>query len=232
MSDAAVGGYTCLLEIVTGIVGSRLRWRTMPWLVVLFGLMIAPLGITSISFIVIQPIIIGNWSTIALIGAAAVLIQIPSSLDELVATLQFRRRRKRAGRSLLRVFFFGDTDEMPKGSARKAGKEHPDDIFDQRPALVVADMVGGGVGLSWGLGLALGLLLLFTRPLLSVDGSVANAHHVVGALVLTVVSLAAAEVARILRWLIVPGVALAAVPLIWPAGAAAAVFAVFTQGHD
>jgi len=231
VSDAAVGGYTYLLEIVTGIVGSRLRWRTMPWLVVLFGLMIAPLGITSISFIVIQPIVIGTWSTIALIGAAAVLIQIPYSLDELVATLQFLRRRKRAGRSLLRVFFFGDTDEMPKGLARQAQSETPDDVFDQRPGVVVADMVSGGVGLSWGLGLALllGLLLLFTRPLLGVDGSVANAHHVIGALVLTVVSLAAAEVARTLRFVLVPlGAALLAVPLLWPAGAAAAVFAVFT----
>ena len=234
VSDAAVGGYTYLLEIVTGIAGSRLRWRTMPWLVVLFGLMIAPLGITSISFIVIQPILIGTWSTIALIGAAAVLIQIPYSLDELVATLQFLRRRKRAGRSVLRVFFFGDTDETPRAAVRKAakaGKEEPDDVFDQRPGVVVADMLGGGVGLSWGLGLAvlLGLLLLFTRPLLGVDGSVANAHHLIGALVLTVVSLAAAEVARTLRFLILPlGAALLAVPLVWPAGAAAAVFAVVT----
>ena len=44
VSDAAVGGYTYVLEILTGIVGSRARWRTMPWLVMLFGLMIAPLG--------------------------------------------------------------------------------------------------------------------------------------------------------------------------------------------
>src|SRR3546814_2195713 len=93
VSDAAVGGYTYVLEILTGIIGSRMRWRTMPWLVVLFGLMIAPLGITSIFFIIIQPIVIGAWSTLALIGAAAMLIPIPYSLDELLATLQFMRRR-------------------------------------------------------------------------------------------------------------------------------------------
>jgi hypothetical protein len=52
---------------------------------------------------------------------------------------------------------------------------------------------------------------------------------VIGALVLTVVSLAAAEVARTLRFLLVPlGAALWVVPLLWPAGAAAAVFAVVT----
>jgi hypothetical protein len=82
----------------------------MPWLVILFGLMIAPLGITSIFFIVIQPIVIGAWSTIALIAAAAVLVQIPYSRDELLVTLQFMRRRARAGRNWLRVFLFGDTD--------------------------------------------------------------------------------------------------------------------------
>ncbi len=55
VSDAAVGAYTYMLEILTGIVGSNARWRTMPWRVILFGLMIAPLGKTSIFFIIIQP---------------------------------------------------------------------------------------------------------------------------------------------------------------------------------
>ena len=36
----------------------------MPWLVVIFGLMIVPLSVTSISFIIIQPILIGTWSTL------------------------------------------------------------------------------------------------------------------------------------------------------------------------
>ncbi|MGH8727418.1 MAG: NAD-dependent epimerase/dehydratase family protein, partial [Burkholderiales bacterium] len=141
VSDAAVGGYTYLLEILTGIVGSRMRWRTMPWLVVLFGLMIAPLGITSIFFIIIQPVVIGTWSTIALIGAAAVLIQIPYSLDELLATLQFLRRRARAGQYWLRVLFVGGTDEM-----RETQNAEPiTDEFDQSPGAVIKHMIGGGV---------------------------------------------------------------------------------------
>jgi len=74
VSDAALGGYTYLLEILTGLVGSRRRWRTAPWLVLLFGLMIVPLGMTTILFIVIQPVVLGTWSTLALVGGAAVLI--------------------------------------------------------------------------------------------------------------------------------------------------------------
>src|SRR3546814_2935369 len=70
----------------------------MPWLVFLFGLMIAPLGVVSIFFVIIQPIVIGTWATLTLVGAAAMLIQIPYSLDELLATIQFVRRRARSGR--------------------------------------------------------------------------------------------------------------------------------------
>ena len=213
VSDAAVGGYTYLLEILTGIVGSRMRWRTMPWLVVLFGLMIAPLGITSIFFIIIQPLVIGTWSIIALIGAAAVLVQIPYSLDELLATLQFLRRRAQAGQNWLRIFFVGDTDEIPKTRSVDATT----DEFDQSPGAIIKNAIGGGVSLPWNLALValIGLSLLFTRSTLGVEGSLANAHHVIGSLVLTVVSIAAAEVARPLRYLSVPlGAGLMAAPFI------------------
>ena len=213
VSDAAVGGYTYALEILTGIVGSRARWRTMPWLVLLFGLMIAPLGVTSIFFIIIQPILIGTWSTLALIAAAAMLIQIPYSLDELVATLQFMRRRVRGGRSWLRVFLFGDTDE--------GRPEPPTDEFDRRPGEVLRAIWSGGVSLPWNLGLAalVGLWLLFTRLTLGAEGSMANADHLIGSLALTVISLAAAEVARTLRLLLIPlGAALLVTPLVYAAG--------------
>ena len=48
----------------------------MPWLVLLFGLMIAPLGIVSIFFIIIQPILLGTWSTLALIADTVVITLI------------------------------------------------------------------------------------------------------------------------------------------------------------
>ena len=214
VSDAAVGGYTYVLEILTGIVGSRTRWRTMPWLVILFGLMIAPLGITSIFFIIIQPIVIGTWSTLALVGAAAVLIQIPYSLDELLATLQFMRRRVKAGRSWLRVFLFGDTDEGETGPS-------PDE-FDRKPTDTLRAMWTGGVSLPWNLAAAaaIGVWLMFTRLTLGADGAMANADHVIGALALTVISLAAAELARALRFLLIPlGVALLITPFVYDADA-------------
>ena len=225
ISDAALGGYTYLLEILTGLVGARMRWRTMPWLVVLFGLMIAPLGVTSIVFIIIQPIVIGTWSIVALAGAAAVLIQIPYSLDELIATLQFLRRRAKAGQNWVRIMFVGDSDEMPSGQAKPAIS----DEFDAPASRVVKNMFGGGVSLPWNLAIcaAIGLFLLFTRVAFGVDGNLAHAHHVIGSLAMTVVSLSAAEVARALRYINVPlGLALMASPFVFAGSTAAMVASV------
>lgn len=214
--DAALGGWVYALEIVTGIIGSTARWRTMPWLVIFFGILIAPLGIVSISFIIIQPILIGTWSTLALIGAAAMLIQIPYSLDELLASLQFLRRRATAGRNWFTVLIKGDTDAD--------GRNEKGDEFDRSAGTVLRDMVAGGVSLPWSLALAalIGLWLLFTRVTLSAEGWMANSDHLIGALVLTVVSVAAAEVARPARYLLIPlGAALFVTPFTFATSGAA-----------
>ena len=52
--DAGLGALTYLLEILIGFIGSSRRWRTMPWLVLIFGITIVPLGVVSITFIIIQ----------------------------------------------------------------------------------------------------------------------------------------------------------------------------------
>ena len=219
VSDAALGGYSYLLEILTGLVGSRQRWRTMPWLVLLFGLMIVPLGITTILFIIIQPVVLGTWSTLALVGGAAVLLQIPYSLDELLATIQFLRRRFKAGQPRLRVLFLGDTDDLPEATDKPVDEV---DEFDQAPGMVFKRVVGGGVSMPWNLALAglIGLSLMFTRLTMGAhlgdDGNLANAHHIIGALVLTVVSIAAADVARPARLLnVLLGAALALKPMLF-----------------
>ncbi len=193
--DAGAGALVYLLEILVGVAGSTRRWRTMPWLVMLFGFLIVPMGVVSITFIIIQPLILNTWCTLCLIAACAMLLQIPFSLDELVATGQFLKRRHQQGQSLLRVFFVGDTDEDD-------GRKHEDD-FQQPPLLVLKDISSGGVRLCWGLitCMAIGVWLMFSRILLGVEGNMANAHHLIGALVVTVSVSALAEVGRALRFI-------------------------------
>lgn len=204
--DAGIGAATYMLEILTGLIGSQRRWRTMPWLVVIFGLMIVPLGIVSITFIIIQPILLGTWCTLCLIAAAAMVVQIPYSVDELVATGQFLVRKHRQ-KSFLRAFIFGDTDD---GTARDR-----DDLV--RPLGQMLRDIGGGVNLPWTLALSIliGIWLMLTRVTLGATGSLADADHIVGALTIVISVTACAEVARPVRYLnAVLGAALLIMPVI------------------
>lgn len=216
VSDAALGGVVYMLEILLGVIGGTRRWRTMPWVVASFGFLIVPLGIVSITFIIIQPIIIGTWCALCLIAALAMLLQIAYSFNELVATGQFLYRRKKAGQPLLRVFFVGDTDE---------GETKPEeDDFERPPQVILRDMLTEGVGLPWNLLVCIlvGLWLMFTRMTLGVDGAMADADHLIGSLVITVSIIACAEAARAVRYLnIVLGLALLVTPFAFGAGMAA-----------
>lgn len=196
--DAGLGAMTYALEILVGMIGSNRRWRTMPWLVTLFGIMIVPLGIVSITFIIIQPILLGTWCTLCLIAAAAMLIQIPYSLDELIATGQFLKRRHKAGRPVLKIFFTGDSDE--------ASNDQQDDNFSQSPLKILCESFTGTVNVPWNLVLCIliGLWLMLTRITLGHEGNMANWDHLVGALVITVAVSAMAEVVRPVRLLIIP----------------------------
>ncbi len=213
--DAGLGGIVYALEILLGLVGSTRRWRTMPWVVAAFGLLIVPLALVSITFVIIQPILIGTWCTLCLIGAGAMLLQIAYAFNELVATGQFLKRRHLAGAPVLKIFFTGDTDEGEGGGIR--------DNF-QRPAGAVArDIFSVGVSLPWNLALSLviGLGLMLTRVTLGHEGSLANWDHLIGALVITVAAIAIAESARPVRFLLVPlGIALIITPFVYSAGAA------------
>ena len=207
--DAGVGALTYMLEILTGIIGSSRRWRTMPWLVLIFGIMIVPLGVVSITFIIIQPIVIGTWCTVCLIAALMMLLQIPYAVDELIATFQFLIRRKKKGRPVLWVLFRGDTDDGPD--------ERVEDDFMQPPGTVIREMVTGGMTFSYTLliSAALGVWLMFTRLSLGTEGALADADHLLGALVITVSVAALAEPIRPVRLLnLCLGVAVALMPFI------------------
>ncbi|WP_150301425.1 NAD-dependent epimerase/dehydratase family protein [Pseudomonas profundi] len=210
--DAGLGGIVYALEILLGLVGSTQRWRTMPWVVASFGLLIVPLGVVSITFVIIQPIMIGTWCTLCLAGAAAMLLQIAYAFNELVATGQFLRRRQQAGAPLLKIFFTGDTDDGPD--------EPLVDNFARRPGAVLKEIAGTGVSLPWNLALCLviGLMLMLTRITLGNAGGLADWDHVLGALIITVAGIAIAESARPVRYLLIPlGAGLFITPFLYDA---------------
>ncbi len=224
--DAGLGAVVYTLEILLGIVGSRERWRTMPWVVASFGFLIVPLGIVSIVFIVIQPILIGTWCALCLIAAAAMLLQIAYSANELVATGQFLARRRRAGRPWLRIFFTGDTDVHQRRPGETPAAPSLRRDFERSPARILRDMWREGVTPPWTLVACalIGIWQMFTRMTLGTEGDMANADHLIGSLAVTVSVIAWAEVARAVRYLNVAlGVALLITPFVHQPGDAATV---------
>ncbi|MBY0320274.1 MAG: NAD-dependent epimerase/dehydratase family protein [Reyranella sp.] len=190
--DGGLGAVAYMLEILMGAMGDKRRWRTMPWMVTFFGILVVPLGVISIYFIIIQPIVIGTWCALCLLAALAMLVMIPFALDELVAMGQFLLWSRRARKSLLRMFFMG--------GALEGGTEDKGVDLDSTGSALAAMMAG--VTLPWTLvaSVVLGIWLMFSRLALGTVPPMANSDHLVGALVVTTAVIAMAEVVRPLRF--------------------------------
>lgn len=102
--DAALGAIGYMLDAVTGVIGGRDRWKRMPWIVIVFALAIGPLGATSILLVILQPVRYEAWCTLCLASAVISIVMIGPAMDELLASLQFIKREKDAGRSAWRAF--------------------------------------------------------------------------------------------------------------------------------
>lgn len=111
VSDAALGAFGYLLDAVTGVIGGKERWRTMPWIVIVFGVAVGPLGAISILLVIAQPVLYGAFCTLCLASAVISLAMIGPAMDEILASLQEMRRVQRRGRSLWHAFWFGSSRE-------------------------------------------------------------------------------------------------------------------------
>jgi hypothetical protein len=197
VSDAGLGAMTYLIEVLMGLMGDPRRWRTMPWMVAGFGLVVIPLGIVSIVLVILQPLAVHAWCSPCLFTAAAMLMMIPLSLDEVVAMIQTLAHERRRGRSAFRAFWLGvDRSEdcatwtwlRPRGWRPRA--------------------------MTWGLAAsphllisaAAGVWLMASPAIFGVDieRAAADSDHLAGALIVVVAVIALAEVARPARFLLLP----------------------------
>lgn len=105
--DAALGAFAYLLDAVTGAIGGPDRWRRMPWMVILFGMAVGPLGLVSILLVIAQPAMLHAWCTLCLLSALLSLIMIGPAMDEVLASLQELRRACEQGRSVWNAVWRG-----------------------------------------------------------------------------------------------------------------------------
>jgi hypothetical protein len=98
--DGALGAFGYLFDAVTGAIGGTRRWKTMPWMVLLFGVAVGPLGAISILLVIFQPVLFNAWCTLCLFTAVISVLLISPALDEVLASLQYLKAERNAGRSV------------------------------------------------------------------------------------------------------------------------------------
>ena len=189
--DAGLGAVAYMVEFLMGFMGDKNRWRTMPWMVTFFGILVVPLGVVSVTLITLQPLAVGAWCTPCLIAASAMLVMITLTLDEVVAMCQFLLQARHEGQPFWRVFWLGGTLRTPA----ETGKFRPD--------VVSARAMVWGVALPWNLLLTIvaGVWLMLTPSLLGSAEAAGHSDHLVGALIVTIAVIALADVGRALRFI-------------------------------
>jgi hypothetical protein len=108
--DAALGAIAYLSDIVFAIAGSTRRWQYRPWLVVLFGLDIIPIGGVSAILVFAQAFVVGSYCFLCLVTAAISLALVWLAYDEVWSCLLYLRqvwRRTHDWRSVWHVFWGG-----------------------------------------------------------------------------------------------------------------------------
>lgn len=198
VSDAGLGALAYTIEALMAFMGGKERWRTMPWMVSFFGIIVIPLGVTHVVLVILQPVMVGAWCTLCLAAAMVMLIMIPLTVDEIVAMLQFMADARRKGKPLWRTFWVGDTMEG-------GGPDQRTPPYGSTLAGVLPPMAWG-VTLPWTLiaTMALGIWLVAAPAVLGGGAAAADSDRLVGALILTDAAIATAEVTRAWRFVNIP----------------------------
>lgn len=117
--DAILGVFAYLSDAVFAIAGSERRWQDRPWLVIVFGIDVIPIGIVSIILVILQGIVVKFWCFLCLVTAAISLILIIMAYDEVVSScIYLYEVKKRSNWTTLWWAFWG----YPSPVAFEAGE--------------------------------------------------------------------------------------------------------------
>lgn len=183
------------IVILLALKGGTSRWRTMPWVVCIFGFIVVPVGLLNIVFILLQPVVLGQWCTLCLIEGLCLLGMMVLTLDECIAVINylFICRRKRL--SLWKVFWMGGYSAESSNDTRSPQLNSP------LHEVYFAMTLGLSVPRTLLATTLLGAWLLLSPVLFKAGASLDDIDHLCGGLVVVFSVIAWAEVARPVRYL-------------------------------
>ncbi len=97
--DGLIGAFGYLCDIILVSVGNSARWKTNPWAVILYSILVAMMGLVSILLIILQPVVLHTWCTLCLASAILSLSMVIPVMQELRASLHYSRKEKRNRKS-------------------------------------------------------------------------------------------------------------------------------------
>ena len=188
--DAGLGALAYTIEFFTVLQGGKARWRTAPWLVLVYGILVIPVGLVSMTLVILQPLAVGTWCTLCLTTAICMLFAIPLAIDEVIASLEFLNKNG------WRHLFKGG--ECPGAENDENTPPMDSSIF----TLLRASF--WGMGFPWNLWLAafVGVFLMVTPALFGAHGLLFDFDPILGAFTTVVAVVSFAERLRMIRWAI------------------------------
>ncbi len=221
ISDGALGALAYTFEFLMGYMGSPKRWRTMPWMVTFFGILVIPLGLVHIALVISQPVVVGSWCTFCLVAAAIMLPMIPLEIDEVVAMGQHLVQARRKDTPMWHAFWKGGppdegTSMDERSPALMSFPDQPGRVFE-------ASLWGMSVPWTLAVSTGLGIGLMAVPGTLGLEAPASSVFHLGGSLVVVVSVICMGEVLRAGRYLnVLLGFAVAVLPWVLSGGTLAA----------
>lgn len=109
VSDAALGAGVYAADAVLGVIGGEDRWRSKPWAVIVFAILVGPVGLTSVGLVIAQPLLFNAWCSLCLLTAILSIAIIGPAMDEALACLQYLKhiRQTRTKNEFWNIFWKG-----------------------------------------------------------------------------------------------------------------------------
>ncbi len=208
-TDGFLGTLGYVGDAVFGIFGGTQRWRTMPWVVIVFGILVGPLGAVSIGLVITQPLAYSTFCTLCVVTAIISVLMIGPAMDEMLASLQYLKLVRERGLPFWRYFWgrgqqeYLDDPLLPKHPPAKAPERK------RLRNLAIAAQITVAVA---------GVYLMAAPAIWGYAGAPEKIDRFIGPLVASFATMAAWEILRGLRWVNV-GLALALAALAlspWP----------------
>ena len=97
--DGLIGAIGYLCDIILVSIGDSVRWKTKPWAVILYSILVAMMGFVSILLIIAQPVFLHTFCTLCLVSAILSLGMVIPVMQELQASLHYIKKGNESEKS-------------------------------------------------------------------------------------------------------------------------------------